>query len=352
MRPNGRATALGLGLTTSLSFVLVAACTGGQSGHEGAGLDGPADVHDAGPGLGSGGGPGAGVGGGPGYYANCGLFGNCGPGAAPIGPCACEDFVGRIALRGVVTSFEDGRVAIQTSEVLGGDGCMPLLDAGGGCPIVRGDSVSASWDGRMPCAARCADISVGEQVLALYDAERGVVGLAPAQEQIQLGDGKIQDEEANLLVVGGGACVEAVEHASGGKVASVSETQSDAQSDAGVDVAPDAGPGPGDCTPEEGAFDAGPLPDLHDPTPLDSDHVCADSGVAAPLDCLDVCGALFSCDPSLACDDCLERCAASPMGPVGGDRCLSRVVYLIDEEGCDSMLRAYRAYLLEASCGE
>jgi hypothetical protein len=83
-----------------------------------------------------------------------------------------------------------------------------------------------------------------------------------------------------------------------------------------------------------------------------NEHVCADSSIDAPLDCLDVCGTLSICDPSIACDDCLQQCTASRVGPIAGHRCLSRVVYLIDEEGCAAMVRAYQGYLVEASCGE
>ena len=325
------------------SALLLAQCTGGQSGNEGSGLDGPAKPGshgDAGPGDVSD----------PGDdYGNCGSFGNCTE-QHWIGRCACEDFVGRVALFGVITAFAQGNVEVQVRSVLGGAGCAQAADAGGQCDVAVGEVISATWDGRQACSVSCAEVAAGDQVLALYDSASGRVSLAgwrvdPRSDVLELGDGDVYDEDAQLLVEGGRACVEAVESASGATIrpADAGTDSTESRSDVRADA------GPSNCTPQDATFDAGAPPVLNDPTPLDSEHACAQSPVEAPLDCLDVCGALLTCDPQIACDDCLQRCVASPEA-LKGDRCLSRSIYLIDEEGCARMVQQYEAFSIERSC--
>ena len=120
--------------------------------------------------------------------------------------------------------------------------------------------------------------------------------------------------------------------------------------DGAIEDDDDAGGGDAGAS-DAGQVETGNASHVIDPAPP-GNQACVDSSIDAPTDCLDACGTLVTCDPEIACDDCLERCAASPVGPVGGDRCLSRVVYLIDEEGCASMVRAYQAYVVKPSCGE
>lgn len=97
-----------------------------------------------------------------------------------------------------------------------------------------------------------------------------------------------------------------------------------------------------DCLSDDADPD-GAVPPPRDPTPLNSEHVCASSLIEAPIDCFDVCGALTTCDAAIACDSCLERCAAS-QATRQRVRCLSLAIYWIDEDGCERMVQEYHAF--------
>jgi hypothetical protein len=122
--------------------------------------------------------------------------------------------------------------------------------------------------------------------------------------------------------------------------------------DGGVEGSGDAGTDecmPDDKRDEDGGTGSSPG---GDPTPLDSEHVCEQSAVEAPIDCLDVCGALVTCDGAIECDSCLERCNESRQAPPShGIRCLSLAIYWIDEEGCERMVQEYEAYTDAFDCG-
>jgi hypothetical protein len=317
------------------AVLAIAHCTGGQSGHEGATKEPPtiggpiSDVRDAG-------------------------FGNCGHGNCPgdiwlISPCICEAFVGRIALRGVVSGFSQTEVELQIRHVVGGPGCGEANgDAGSSCGFAVDDTLRAAWDGELPCAKLCAEIEAGEDVFALYDPTSERVALIRARDPdfgdaLDLGDGRVFDEDLALLLEGGAACEEAVISASGGASfdpAPNAETADPSPAEAsnnGDDAASDQ------CPLVEVHIDAGRSPLTRPPFHGHAELCAAAAPADAPIDCLDVCGVLAHCPAQIACDECMSRCLASPETRQDF-RCLSYAIYSIDEEGCDRMVEQYRAF--------
>jgi len=70
-----------------------------------------------------------------------------------------------------------------------------------------------------------------------------------------------------------------------------------------------------------------------------------------PIECRDVCGTLDMCsEGEVTCDQCLARCVESGPSPTDGSPCLSRAVYLIDEEGCGRMLDVYANFDASVDC--
>src|SRR5687767_13262271 len=118
-----------LGLLVGLTSVLVLAhCTGGQSGHEG-GLDGPADGPDAGGPVGGAGGNSGNGGGAPNDGAGAGGHGNAGSGG---GGCVPTGAGGHI--RAVDGTDHDG--GLDPAADAGAGECMPddVSDDDGGTP--------------------------------------------------------------------------------------------------------------------------------------------------------------------------------------------------------------------------
>jgi hypothetical protein len=124
-----------LDFTLALS---VAACTGGQSGHEGVGDETP----------------------------SC-PSGRCGGKPAPKpSACACNEFVGRAALHAIVTLLSGDHVEVQVRGPAAADACTTNGD-----PALprAGRIVGGQWQGLLPCTPECAGIKAGDEVLALYE---------------------------------------------------------------------------------------------------------------------------------------------------------------------------------------
>jgi hypothetical protein len=317
------------------SVLALTHCSGGQSGHEGVATPPsfePPTQPDA-------------------SFGNCG-FRNCPGDIWHVSPCGCEAFVGRSALRAVVTAFAPGVVELEIRSSLASGGCMSANpDAGAGCGLAEGDRLRAAWHGRLPCAEYCAEIAPGEEVFALYDPASAALDLIRARDaefgdRLDLGSGRVFDADVALLVAGGATCRAAVEEASGNRIQpDPTGVEPDSQSPTmpAADIAPQL-----ECPLVEERSDAGP-PVLSEPPFLDQVHVCADSVSGAPIDCLDVCGALVHCDAQIACDACMSRCLASPPARQNV-RCLSYAIYSIDEEGCGRMVEQYRAFDDDYEC--
>ena len=68
-------------------------------------------------------------------------------------------------------------------------------------------------------------------------------------------------------------------------------------------------------------------------------------------DCKKACGMLAECDAA-GTRECPSRCAASRLHQRGRLHCLASRIFLIDEEGCGSMLDTYRRFAPEDDCDE
>jgi hypothetical protein len=246
---------------------------------------------------------------------------------------------------------------------------------------------AASWD---LCDMECLEDT--REACAQREAQarlEGSIALAPWQPVIELGCATVQDEDA-YAVVDDEACDEVVQrHAGDGVSDEPDDTPPDLPPGAGAEPAPAPEPAPAaepDAAPPPDPTDAAPAPmpgssapsgatacalsegsiELDEPpalpecnaqggvTPMSALHGNADRCPGpddVAIECRDVCGTLDMCsDGAIGCDDCLARCNDSPAASVGGGTCLSRAIYLIDEEGCERMLQVYADFDADVDC--
>jgi len=64
-------------------------------------------------------------------------------------------------------------------------------------------------------------------------------------------------------------------------------------------------------------------------------------------DCANACSQLSQCDATTA-TECVQRCSASRLK--GHQRCLALRILLINEDGCDAMLKSYRGFDANDDC--
>jgi hypothetical protein len=88
------------------------------------------------------------------------------PGGSTV-PCPCGALrhyrpdIPFAALRvTVVAELGDDRLSLRLEEVLAGS-----------LPLASGEMLEATWDGKLPCFAGCADVVVGDEALAFYSVE-------------------------------------------------------------------------------------------------------------------------------------------------------------------------------------